>query len=143
MDGRRCLEMMKLTVSYPAHQFPPEDLLYFIESKEFSEAWDQQGFNLEEDLISLQLCIMNNPYGDLVIDGTGGLRKHHHSFSDWGIDSEDIAAYYAYFEDYGIVYLNGLDECAEDLEFTAQQREAIRAKLVAVETELDRLKTIH
>lgn len=144
MDGRhesrRCTEK-KLTLEYPKHRFTPEDLLHFIESTEFTGTWAVMGLDDEEDLESLQLCIMANPKGDLI-PGTGGLRKHDHAFGEWADDKGEITVYYGYFEDYGIVYLVCVEESGGDLAFSQEERGAIRESLVKVKRELDRLKTI-
>lgn len=142
MKGR-CTQK-KITLTFPKHHsFTPEDLLNFVEASEFTSTWSSLGLDDEDDLESLQLCIMANPKGDAPIDGTGGLRKHCHSF-DWKGNSKvtAITAYFAYFEDYGIVYLACLDERAEDLEFTPADKDRIRKSLVVVEKELEQRKTV-
>jgi hypothetical protein len=142
MDGRigHCTQK-NLTLIYPKHCFNPEDMLHFIESTDFMATWDQCGFDLEDDLESLQLCIMANPLGDVEIEDTGGLRKHEHSF-DWADDKDNVTAYYAYFEEYGIAYMCCLDPDAGDLMFTNEERMAIRESLANVKRELDRVKRI-
>lgn len=140
MEGR-CVQK-KITLAYPQHKFTPEDLIHFIESSEFTATWTAMGLDDENDLTSIQLCIMAHPKGDALIPGTGGLRKHHHSFGDWAINKSDVTVYYAYYEMYGIVYLACVDEAAEEIEFEADEKAAIRESLIEVKRELDRLKTI-
>lgn len=140
MEGR-CIEK-KITLEYPKHRFTPEDLLHFIESTGFTEAWSKLGLDDEDDLTSLQLCIMAHPQGDAQIRGAGGLRKHRHAFGDWGIKKPDVTAYYTYFEDYGIVYLACLDRQAEDVTFSRSEKAAIRDSIAEVGKELARVRTI-
>lgn len=135
------MESRCITFTYPKHRFQPEDLLHFIESSSFTESWAAAGLDDEDDLTSLQLCIMANPYGDEVISGTGGLIRHCHSF-DWASDKRTVDVYYAYFEDYGIVYLDCLDELAEGIVFSKLQRAQIRESLVRVRREIQRRRTI-
>ncbi len=139
MEG--CVEK-KLTLEYPKHLCSPEDLLHFIEATQFTEAWDKLGLDLEDDLTSLQMCIMSNPEGDCLIKNSGGLRKHHHIFGDWSSAKGDITAYYAYFESYGIAYLVYFDEESSDLDFDKKQLSKIRKSIKEVEREIERLQVI-
>jgi hypothetical protein len=140
MDGR-CTQRT-IALAYPGHKFKPEELLFFIESTVFTAEWSARGLDDEDDLESLQICIMVNPKGDGgQIPGTGGLRKHRHDFAEES-NKDAVTAYYAHFEEYGIVYLVCIDEQAEELVFSQSQREAIREQLVAIRKELDRLKTV-
>lgn len=131
----------RMTLAYPQHRFTPEDLLHFIESTEFSEGWDELGLDDEDDLASLQLCIMAHPAGDRLIEGTNGLRLHTHKL--WSANKREVTVYYAYFEDFGIVYLVCVDGHAErNLAFSDEQRAGFRAVLNRVQVELERLQTI-
>lgn len=129
------------TLTYPKHLFTPEDLLHFIESKSFSTTWDAQKLDLEDDLTSLQVCIMANPRGDREVVGCGGLRVHRHTFGDWS-DKADVVTYYAFFEDYGVAYLVYLEFEEVDKGFTDEHRAAIRRSLSIVEAEIKRLQTL-
>ena len=139
MEGR-CTQK-KITLEYPKHYLTPEDLLVFIESHEFTASWSDMGMDDEDDLESLQLCIMANPLGDGEIDGAGGLRTHSHSF-DWDSSKPTITAYYGYFADFGIVYFTCVEEAGEPVEFSMTEKVAIRESLIKVKRELDRKQTI-
>ena len=131
----------KMRIAYPRHRFQPEDLLNFIESSEFTAQWAALGLDDEDDLWSLQTCIMVRPRGDGEIEGIGGLHRHTHYFQHRR-DRKFVTVYYGYFEDYGIVYLSCFDEHAEPLTFSAEERNAIRRELEKVFAELERLKFI-
>ena len=131
----------KICLAIPKHWPAPEDLLNFIESTEFTSDWTALGLDDEDDLISLQLCIMSHPEGDGIVSGTNGLRVHRHHFQRAsGIRS--VTAYYAYFPDFGIVYMNCLDSTLEKLRFSQEELIAINQAIREVEVELERLKTI-
>jgi hypothetical protein len=124
----------KVSLAYPQHRFKPEDLLNFIESTDFTKSWDDAGFDVEDDLLSLQLCIMARPDGDLMIEDTGGLRVHLHVLDEL----RRVTVYYSFYPEYGVAYLLYADT-QSITEFTASQRTAIRWSLASVEEELQRL----
>ena len=131
----------KISIAYPKHWPAPEDLLNFVESTGFTEDWVGLGLDDEDDLLSLQLCIMAQPDGDGVVEGTNGLRMHRHKFQRArGVKA--VTAYYAYFPDFGVVYLNCVDTTRERLRFSLDELQAINDALREVEVELERLKTI-
>lgn len=131
----------KISLAYPKHLPAPEDLLHFIESTEFTADWAALGLDDEDDMVSLQLCVMSHPEGDSVVAGTSGLRVHRH-FIHRASEVRRITTYYAYFPDFGVVYLNCVDTSRAKLKFTDEQIVAINAAILEVETELERLKTI-
>ncbi len=131
----------KATLSYPRHRFSPQDLLNFIESREFTAQWTALGLDDEDDLWHLQLCVMARPRGDEEIEGVGGLYRHRH-FVQGRKDVKYVTVYYGYFEDYGVVYLSCVDERAEKLAFSPEERSAIKRKFDKIAAELDRWKTI-
>jgi hypothetical protein len=63
------------TLAYPEHLLNPEDFLKFIELDEFVDDWKSLGFDVEHDLMTLNVAIMLDPEAGDVIKGTGGLRK--------------------------------------------------------------------
>lgn len=130
-----------IRLAYPKHWLAPEDLLNFIESAGFTEDWEALGLDDEDDLTSLQLCIMAHPEGDQVVDGTTGLRLHRHRFQRRS-GPRAVTTYYAYFPDFGIVYLNCVDTGHERVRFSAEELHEINEALREVEAELERLKTI-
>jgi len=136
-------EYRRVEFAYQAHRMSPEDLLHFIESNEFTAAWDDYGLDVEEDLLALQLSIMAAPNDPPVIDGTDGLRKHRLLFSDWGINRTDEAQVcYVYFEEYGIIYMLLVHIGSENLEFTAAERKEFAGAIREIRRVLDRRKTI-
>jgi hypothetical protein len=83
----------------------PEDFLSFIETAVFAQAWRRCGLS-DEDLWELQVAIMIHPKLHPVMEGTGGVRKIR--FSPDGTPRGKSGAYracYAYFEEYGVVFL--------------------------------------
>lgn len=139
MDGK--CSYRKMTLTYPRHRFQPEDLLNFIESTKFTAEWAALGLDDEDDLWSLQTCIMVKPRGDEEIKGTGGIHRHQHFFHHRR-DVTCITVYYGYFEEYGIVYLSCTDEREGHVEFSLEEQTAIRKELERVAAELGRLKFI-
>ncbi len=131
----------KISLAYPKHWPAPEDLLTFIESTKFTADWSELGLDDEDDLTSLQLCLMTHPDGDEIVDGTHGLRLHRH-FLHRNVGVQAVTAYYGYFPDYGVIYLNHLEAGRVRLNFNNQERAAIEQSLRKVEIELERLKTI-
>jgi hypothetical protein len=133
----------KIQLAYPKHWPTPEDLLNFIESAEFSSEWAELGLDDEDDMVSLQLCIMSHPDGDDVIEGSHGLRRHRHAIQ--GANRKRVKAvtvYYGYFPDFGIVYMNCVEEGRDKLQFSDDDLAIIAESLRGVEAELERLKTI-
>ncbi len=133
----------KIHLAYPKHWPTPEDLLNFIEAVEFSAEWARLGLDEEDDLVSLQLCIMSCPNGDDVIEGSNGLRRHrHHIHGRRPSGVKAVTVYYGYFPDFGVVYLNCVEEGREKLQFSEDDLAMIAGSLRKVEQELERLKTI-
>jgi hypothetical protein len=131
----------KMTLVYPRHRFSPEELLDFIEHQQFTAHWDSLGLNDDEDLSSLQLCIMANPRGDEAIEGVDYLHRHEHFFHhDAAVKA--VTVYYAFFKDYGIAYLHCLDERAGRTQFTEENKAVLTKAVQAMYAELVRLKTI-
>jgi hypothetical protein len=141
MSSKGC-EQRVLSVSYPKHFRRPEDILHFVEADEFADDWDRIGLNCEDDAISLQLCTMSDPKAWRIIEGTGGLRLHIHSFRECGIDKDDIGVYYVFFEEYGIVYFVCLDESAGPVAFSAAQIRRFRDLLSRIKEGLDKRKLL-
>lgn len=131
----------KISIAYPKHWPAPEDLLNFVEATGFTEEWAALGLDDEDDLVSLQLCIMSHPEGDRVVEGTNGLRIHRHTFQR-ASGIQFVTAYYAYFPDFGVVYLNCVDTGREKIRFSASELVAINESLEEVKVELERRKTI-
>jgi hypothetical protein len=58
------------------------------------------------------------------------------------VECGSVAAYYAYFPDFGIVYLNCIDASKTKASFSPDELSAINEAILEVEQELERLKTI-
>jgi hypothetical protein len=142
MANKGC-KQRKVAFRYPKHAMSPEDLLYFIETSEFTAAWEKLGLNDEDDLLALQLCIMAGPKRAPVIRGTGGLRKLRFAPADWGTGTRGAARIcYVYFEEYGIVLLVLAYAKNEKDDLSESERSAIKQYIYKAKRELDRLKKI-
>lgn len=125
------------------HGLTGEDLLFFIESKQFTSSWNEMGLDAEADLTELQLTIMSNPKRAPVISGTGGLRKLRFAPPGWEMGkSGAVRVCYAYFEEYGIVFLIVVYRKSEKDNLTATERAAIKTYINRAKVALDRLKRV-
>lgn len=61
-------------LTYPQHQLKPKDLLDFVELPRFTADWDDLELD-DDDFAALQIGIIANPRGGVLVEGTGGLRK--------------------------------------------------------------------
>jgi hypothetical protein len=78
-----------------------EELLYFIETTEFTKSWEKLGLDDEDDLLALQLSIMAAPRRSPIIKGTGGLRKLRFAPAAWKVGARGaVRVCYVYFEEY-------------------------------------------
>jgi hypothetical protein len=60
----------------------------------------------DDDLRALETCIMLNPQGPPVVQGTGGLRKVRFAPASWRTGKSGAARVgYVYFPDFGMVFL--------------------------------------
>lgn len=127
-------------LSYPKHVFKPEDLLHFIELRQFTEGWDELGLDDEADLAALQIAIMVGPKKHPVIPGTGGLRKMRFAPDHWNTGKRGAARVcYVYFQEYGIVLLVVAYGKNEKDDLTAAEKKTIAKLIIEVEKELDRI----
>ena len=125
------------------HPISAEDLLFFIETAEFTASWDELGLDAENDLTALQLTIMSAPRRPPVVSGTGGLRKLRFVPPRWPSGkSGAMRVCYVHFEDYGIVLLLVAYRKSEKDDLTASERTAIKTYIKRAKEELDRLKMI-
>ncbi len=122
-------------------QISAEDLLFFIETAEFTASWDELGLDAENDLTALQLTIMAAPRRPPVVSGTGGLRKLRFVPPRWATGkSGAMRVCYVHFEDYGIVLLLVAYRKSEKDDLTPSERAAIKTYIKKAKGELDRLK---
>ena len=63
------------TLIYQKHRLNPQDLLIFTEMSGFVDDWSDLGFDVEFDLLALQVQIIAHPKQGVVVKDTGGLRK--------------------------------------------------------------------
>jgi hypothetical protein len=130
-------------LTYLGHQFKPEDLLDFIELKQFTKRWEDLGLNDEEDLTALQLMIMVHPKGGDVITGTGGLRKIRFAPADWNAGKSGAArVLYVYFEEFGIVLLCLVYGKNEVSAISDGVKKLLAKMIVEIEDELRRRRAI-
>lgn len=130
----------RVELSYPKHVFNPENLLHFIELRQFTEGWDDLGLDDEDDLTALQLMIMVGPKKHPVISGTGGLRKMRFAPDHWNAGKRGAARVcYVYFQEYGIVLLAIAYGKNEKDDLKAAEKKAIAKLIVEIEKELDRI----
>jgi hypothetical protein len=95
-----------ITLQYPKHWLNPEDVLDFIETRQFTRRWQRLGLNDEEQLCTLQLLIAAAPKDGSVVKGTNGIRKIRYSPPGWNIGkSGALRVLYVYFEEFGFVLL--------------------------------------
>jgi hypothetical protein len=86
---------------------------------------------------------MSNPKRAPVISGTGGLRKLRFSPPQWEMGkSGAVRVCYAYFEEYGIVFLIVVYRKSEKDNLTAAERAAIKTYINRAKVALDRLKRV-
>jgi hypothetical protein len=127
----------------PERGISGDDLLFFIETAEFTASWDEMGLDAENDLATLQLRIMSNPKGAPVVSGTGGLRKLRFAPPRWQVGkSGAVRVCYTFFEEYGIVLLLLSYPKSEKDDLTITERNAVRAYIKRAKDALDRLKRL-
>ena len=97
---------IRATLTFPDHQFKPEDILHFVETSTFTESWSGFGLDDSIDLTELQFHIMAEPRSGTVIPGTGGMRKLRFSPSSWSVGKRSaLRVCYVFFEQFSIVLL--------------------------------------
>ena len=107
-----------------------EDLLHFVELRNFTAKWRGKLELDDADLLELQLAIMLAPKGNPVVPGTGGLRKLRFSPSRWHRGKRGaLRIGYAYFEDLKIVILGLVYPKNEKDDLSPAEREQIHQLL--------------
>jgi hypothetical protein len=120
-------------------QLRPEDFLHFVETDEFGDDWEELGLDVEYDLWSLQMLIMNGPERAPIIPGTGGLRKLRFAPAGSG-KSGGVRVCYAYFKRHWIVLLVMAYAKSRKDNLTNHEKSAIGRYLASVEKWLDARK---
>jgi len=130
-------QQRRIVLSYPGHLCPPEDLLHFVESTEFTSAWKSLGLDDEDDLLGLQLAVMAAPKRPPVVQGTDGLRKLRFAPRKWGVGKRGaVRVCYVYFAEFGIVYLVVAYGKNERDDLTPAERAAIRQEIRGIKSYL-------
>lgn len=133
----------RATLNYPDHQFKPEDILHFIELKQFTKRWKDLELDDEGDLFALQLSIMANPKGAPVIEGTSGLRKMRFAPSRWNCGKSGAArVLYVLFEEFGVVLLALIYGKGEIDSISRAVKKHLNRLIIEIERELKRRKTL-
>ena len=126
------------TLVYPGHQLSPEDLLGFIELKQFTRDWKTLKLN-DDDLCALQVCLCCGPKMGSVIRGTGGLRKGRFSPQNWKAGrSNALRVCYAYLEDHHIILLARAYPKKVKDDLTADERKEIKGLINHIDAALGR-----
>ena len=108
----------------------------FIESPRFYKKWFEPGFS-EDDLLSLELELLENPKAGPVIQGTGRLRKIRFSFENRG-KSGSVRVLYVDFEEHARVFLLAVFAKNEKENLTKEERNNIKRAMAILEKELFR-----
>lgn len=115
-----------MPLRHPSELLKPGELLSFLESNVFRNAWKTCGLR-DEDLFELQLTIMGDPKAYPVVKGTGGLRKLRFSPTASGRGkSGSHRACYVYYEEFGLVLLVTAYPKNKKDDLSAAARSAIR-----------------
>lgn len=123
--------------------FQPEELLDFIQSTTFEKQWQGLGLDDEADLAALEMAIMAYPTGAPVIEGTGGLRKLRFAPARWKTGKSGAARVcYAYFEEFGIVYLINAYRKNRKETLTSAEKRAIKSMIARIEVGLHRRRSL-
>jgi len=118
-----------------------EQFLHFVEMDEFCQDWEGLGLNVDSDLWTLQIAIMQNPTQAPVIAGTGGLRKLRFSPpSHQQGKSGAIRVCYVYFPRHGTILLAMAYGKNQKATLTAREKQGIREYIATAERWLERHK---
>jgi hypothetical protein len=102
--------------------------LGFIQLSGFAANWARMRLT-DDDLRRLELAIQEAPDGPPVMGGTGGLRKVRFAPAHGGGKSSGMRGCYAYFEEFGLVYLCAVFAKKDKGNLSAGEREAYRKVL--------------
>jgi hypothetical protein len=107
--------------------------LSFIQLTAFRVNWKRLRLT-DADLRELELAILDDPSKSPVMSGTGGLRKIRFSGEhSSGGKSGGVRVCYAYFKEFGLVYLCAVFPKNEKANLSNQQRNAYRQLLADFE----------
>jgi hypothetical protein len=128
-------------LAYLKHQLTPEDLLNFCELRGFIDEWDGLGFDVEFDLLALQVGIMAHPRAGVVVRGTGGLRKLDFA-PPRGLGGKkrgkrnSCRVCYVYFEEFHTVLLVTVYAKGRKDDLSADEKKAIKKAIERTHEEL-------
>jgi len=123
---------------FPQHEISPEDFLHFVQLDEFANDWKSLGYDLEEDLLALEISIMTNPEAGKVIAGTGGLRKIRFAKSHDRIGKRGgVRVCYVYFPEHWTVLLVVAYGKNEKADLTPTEKKSIQAYIGRAKNWLD------
>lgn len=107
----------------------------FIQTKEFTNNWNNLGYN-DEDLRRLELELINNIKKYPVIKGTGGLRKMRFSLGNRG-KSSGVRVCFVDFVVKETVYLITVYPKSEKDNLTKDEKNEIKKMITLLEKNLD------
>jgi len=122
-------------------ELPVDQFLHFVEMDEFCQDWERLGLDIDGDLWTLQIAIMQNPVAAPVVPGTGGLRKLRFAApSQQRGKSGAVRVCYVYFPRHAVVLLAMAYGKSQKSTLSAREKQGIRQYIAAVEKWLDRHK---
>jgi hypothetical protein len=105
----------------------------FIQLTAFRSNWHRLGMT-DEDLQDLELAILDAPAGPPIMTGSGGLRKIRFAGRrSGGGKSGGVRVCYAYFREFGLVYLCAVFPKNEKANLTSDEKNAYRRVLAEFE----------
>ena len=104
----------------------------FIQSPQFSKAWDEYIYD-DDELRKIEIDIMQNPKKYPVIKGTGGLRKLRWKLGNKG-KRGGIRICYVDFEEHEIVYMMLLYVKNEKEDLTKEEVRKVKTYRAEVKT---------
>ena len=105
----------------------------FFETRHFTKKWYELGFT-DDDLISLQQILLENPKAGDVMKGTGGLRKVRFAFPGNG-KCGSVRVCYIDIEGVMEIHLIDVFSKNEKDNLTMAERNAVRAVVEKIKSE--------
>lgn len=105
----------------------------FFETRHFTKKWYELGFT-DDDLVSLQQVLLENPKAGDVMKGTGGLRKVRFAFHGSG-KSGSVRVCYIDIEGVMEIHLIDVFSKNEKDNLTMAERNAVRAVVEKIKSE--------
>lgn len=105
----------------------------FIEVPIFTKRWKEIGLG-DDELKSLQIMLLKNPYSGQIMEGTGGIRKVRFPLENRG-KSGSVRVCYTDFAEYEVIYLITAFEKKEQENLTMEEKNAIKKLVKALKEE--------